>query len=108
MPDIAWHGCRLNEPGWTDPLCRVLSFTIAGLHDEPDLHVMLNMYDLGLDFEVPQLDGRPWALAVDTGKASPADIAEPGAEVPVEGNSYHVFGRSAVVLVSQPGGKVSP
>ena len=108
LPDVAWHGCRLNEPGWTDPLCRVLAFTLAGLHDEPDLHVILNMYDLGLDFELPQIEGRSWALAVDTAKPSPADIAEPGSEVPVEGTTHHVYGRSAVVLVSQPGGKVRP
>jgi len=86
----------------------VLAFTLGALHDEADLHVMLNMYDLGLDFELPQLDGRQWALAVDTAKPSPTDIAEPGAELPVEGTIHHVFGRSAVVLVSQAGGTVTP
>jgi isoamylase len=107
LPDIAWHGCRLNEPGWTDPMCRVLAFTIAGRDGGADLHVMLNMYDLGLDFEVPHIEGQSWAVAVDTGKPAPDDIAEPGAEVPVNGSKYHVFGRSTVVLVSQAGGKVS-
>jgi isoamylase len=68
---------------------------------------MLNMYDLGLDFEVPHIEGQSWAVAVDTGKPAPDDIAEPGAEVPVNGSKYHVFGRSTVVLVSQAGGKVS-
>ena len=101
VPEVAWHGCRLNEPGWTDPMCRVLSFTLGGMHDEPDLHVMLNMYDLGLDFELPELDGRTWALAVDTAKPSPSDIVEPGSEAPVDGSTYHVFGCSAVVLVSR-------
>jgi isoamylase len=107
-PDVAWHGCRLNQPGWTDPMCRVLSFTVAGRNEDPDIHVMLNMYDLGLDFDLPQFEGLGWAVAVDTGKPAPADIADPGSEVPVQGSSYHVFGRSAVVLVSQPGGKVRP
>jgi isoamylase len=100
LPDIAWHGCRLNEPGWTDPLCRVLAFTIAGLRDEQDIHVMLNMYDLGLDFELPAIPGREWSLAVDTAKPSPADVYEPGAEPAVDAGNYHVFGRSAVVLVT--------
>jgi len=106
MPDVAWHGCRLDEPGWNDPMCRVLSFTLAARGDEADLHVMLNMYDLGLDFELPQIDGRRWSLAVDSAKPSPADIYDPGSEPPVDGSNYHVFGRSAVVLVSQPGGTV--
>ena len=106
-PDIAWHGSRLHEPGWTDPMCRVLAFTVAGRNEDPDIHVMLNMYDLGIDFDLPQFEGLGWAVAVDTGKPAPADIAAPGSEVPVAGNTYHVFGRSAVVLVSQPGGMVS-
>jgi isoamylase len=106
VPEVSWHGCRLNEPGWNDPLCRVLSFTLGGLHDNPDLHVILNMYDLGLDFELPQIDGQRWAVAIDTAKPSPEDILEPGAELAVEGSTHHVFGRSAVVLVSQPGGTV--
>ncbi len=107
IPDVAWHGCRLGEPGWHDPLCRVLSFTLAGRHDEPNLHVILNMYDLGLDFELPHIDGEHWAVAVDTGKASPADFMEPGSEIPVEGTTYHVHGRSTAVLVSQPGRTVA-
>ena len=106
LPEVSWHGCRLNEPGWQDPLCRVLAFTLGGRDDEPDLHVMLNMYDLGLDFDIPQVEGLRWARVVDTGQPSPDDIVDPGSEVPVEGPTYHVFGRSAVVLVSQPGGTV--
>jgi glycogen operon protein len=108
LPEVSWHGCKLGEAGWNDPLCRVLSFTLGGIHDDPDLHVILNMYDLGLDFELPQIDGQRWAVAIDTAKPSPEDILEPGAELPVDGTTHHVFGRSAVVLVSQPGGTVKP
>jgi isoamylase len=64
------------------------------------------MYDLGLDFELPHIDGQRWAVAIDTAQPSPEDILEPGAEQPIEGSSIHVFGRTAVVLVSQPGGTV--
>src|SRR5436305_888947 len=106
LPEVAWHGCLLNQPGWQDSQCRVLAFTLGGREDEADLHVMLNMYDLGLDFEIPQLAGRRWALAIDTGQPSPADVAEPGAEPPADGTTFHVSGRSAVVLVSQSGGTV--
>ncbi len=101
LPDIAWHGVRLGEPGWNDPMGRVLAFTVAGLKDEPDLHIILNMYDLGLDFELPQLEGRRWSRAIDTARPSPEDIREPGTEVPVEGDTYHARGRSAVVLISE-------
>ena len=46
--DIAWHGCRLNSPGWSDPGSRVLAFTLGGFAEEGnsedvDIHVVLNM-----------------------------------------------------------------
>ena len=31
IPDIAWHGARLNEPPWHDREGRFLSFTMAGV-----------------------------------------------------------------------------
>jgi isoamylase len=30
LADIAWHGCQLNAPGWSDPTSAVLAFTMAG------------------------------------------------------------------------------
>jgi glycogen operon protein len=101
MPEVAWHGCRLHSPGWSDPEARVLAFTLAGFHDDADLHVMMNMYWDTLDFDVPPLAGRYWYLAVDTAEASPGDIADPGDEVQYFGESYPVKGRSIVVLVSR-------
>src|SRR5205807_5163531 len=46
LPDIAWHGCRLNSPGWFDPSSRILSFTMGGFTDDngvedTDIHVIL-------------------------------------------------------------------
>ena len=102
LRDVTWHGVRLEEPGWDDPMCSVLSFTVAAFADEADLHVILNMYDLGLDFELPRLERRRWARAIDTARPSPEDILEPGSEVPVEGDRYHAWGRSVVVLISEP------
>ena len=33
IPDIAWHGMRLNEPLWGNNEAQVLAFTIAGYND---------------------------------------------------------------------------
>jgi isoamylase len=97
--DIDWHGCRLFSPGWHDPDCHVLAFTIWGQSQDDDLHVMLNMGDRGLDFEVPTLEERRWLKVIDTASSSPMDIAESGEETAVPGSRYHVSKHSVAVLV---------
>ncbi|HEY4028281.1 MAG TPA: glycogen debranching protein GlgX [Candidatus Dormibacteraeota bacterium] len=101
LPDIAWHGCRLNEAGWDDPESRVLAFTVAGAGDEPDLHVMLNMHSGPLEFEVARVPGRRWLRAVDTSLPSPEDVLEEGEEAPIRGESYLLEARSCAILVSR-------
>ncbi|HEU4616792.1 MAG TPA: glycogen debranching protein GlgX [Gammaproteobacteria bacterium] len=101
-PDIAWHGTRLDEPGWGDPLARFLGFTIAGVEpDEEDLHVMINMWHQSLDAEVPQFTGKRWHVAVDTSRPAPRDAVEPARQRPHSAASYSVYGRSVVVLESR-------
>ncbi|MFC1416090.1 glycogen debranching protein GlgX [Streptacidiphilus cavernicola] len=104
LPDVSWHGTTLGCPGWDDPEARVLSFTLAGFDGHPDLHVVLNMFHLGLDFELPVIDGRCWALTVDTARAEGQDLLPPGSELPVSGSTVHAHGRSVVVLTSLPEG----
>jgi glycogen operon protein len=75
LPDITWHGARLNQPNWNDPGSRVLAFTIAGIASgEEDLHAILNPGDQAIEAEIPALPGRRWHLAVDTGADAPGDI----------------------------------
>jgi isoamylase len=62
---------------------------------------MFNMFWEALDFEVPAVPGRCWCLAVDTAKPSPHEIADPGSEPAVSGNTHRVEGRSVVVLVNR-------
>jgi glycogen operon protein len=89
--DVRWHGSLLDAPGWNDPSSRVLAFTLA------DVHVILNMDDQELDFQLPPGE---WRRAFDTSLASPEDASDPGAEPAVGGGVYRAGGRSAVVLVS--------
>jgi isoamylase len=102
LPDIVWHGVKLNQPGWKDPNARVLACTLAGEGDDPDLHIMLNMYWEPLDFELPVGAGRNWGKAIDTFQKPPRDLAEPGAEPAVTGATCTVQGRSVVVLLNRP------
>jgi isoamylase len=67
IPDIAWHGARLNEPAWHDSTTQFLAFTIAGLSaNEEDLHVVLNIADMAIDAPLPLILDRDWYPAVDT------------------------------------------
>ncbi|TQF04880.1 glycogen debranching protein GlgX [Kitasatospora acidiphila] len=102
LPEVSWHGTRLEQPGWEDQHARVLSLTLAGFEGDPDLHVILNMYHLGLDFELPHIPGHHWALAVDTARGPGEDVRPVGSRVPVDGRSFHAHGRSVVVLTSLP------
>jgi isoamylase len=101
LKDIEWHGCKLYGPGFNDPDCRVLAFTMGGDPDEEDLHVMLNMSWEELAFEVPVVKGRSWFRAIDSGLPSPQDAAEVGKEEPVDGATYRVGPHSVAILVSK-------
>jgi glycogen operon protein len=101
LQDVAWHGCKLNEPGWNDPNARALAFTVAGFQGEEDIHVLLNMHWDPLDFDLPHVEGRRWHLAVDTAESPPLDASEPGQEKRVAGDSLRAQARSVIVLVSK-------
>jgi isoamylase len=67
IPDIAWHGIRLNEPAWHEGMTQFLAFTIAGLNAiEEDLHAILNMADVAMDAPLPPRPDRDWYAVVDT------------------------------------------
>jgi glycogen operon protein len=100
LPDVAWHGTRLNKPGWKDPNARCLAYTRAGFGSEPDLHVVLNMYWDTLDFEVPIVPGRRWRRLVDTARPSPEDIVEDVGHSALEADRVRVEGRSVLILLS--------
>ncbi len=103
LPDLAWHGCRLDAPYWSDPWARALAVTLGATDDlGDDLHVIANMSDDALPFDLPAVDGRRWARAVDTSLPEGTDIADPGAEQPIGTTSYLAGPRSVVVLVSIP------
>lgn len=60
-PEIAFHGCKLNAPGWDNYESRVLSFTLKN-----KIHIMINMDDQGLIFEIPDAPSGQWKIAVNT------------------------------------------
>lgn len=103
LADITWHGCKLGSPGWNDNLSKVLSFTMGALEKgASDIHVMMNMDNSGLDFEIPDIKGnRKWYRTVDTSLPSPEDITECGKEKLINSSIYHVNAHSIVILISK-------
>ncbi len=98
LPDIAFHGCNLNEPSFGDPNSRVLAFTLGG--SEP-MNVILNMELSSLPFELPILPGKQWFRAVDTSFACTQNIAVAGQELQITTASYYAASRSVVVLIAK-------
>ncbi len=101
LADVTWHGCELEGPGWFDHFSRVLSWTLGGEGEDEDVHVILNMADEILPFELPEVPGRQWFKAVDTAAPAPRDIARAGEERPVSESVMPVPARTVIVLVSR-------
>ncbi len=99
--DIAWHGCKLDQPGWDDPNSCSLSCTLGGFEGDADIHIILNMDAQNLDFELPIIENRRWHRAIDTSLPSPDDFAGVGSSVEIATPSYCANGRSIVVLISK-------
>ena len=99
LPDIPWHGERLNEPRWSDGNARLLAYTLAGANaKEMPLHVILNMSDEPRTVDLPALSGYTWRRAADTALDSPQDITPPDPRSVTVSNQYIAKPRSVVVL----------
>jgi glycogen operon protein len=113
VPEISWHGTRLNQPNWDDAGARCLAMTFGDTAEDTDgldnIHVMMNMHWEPLQFDIPQYEGLTWHRAVDTSLHSPDDITTLQDSPLIENPSYIVNDRSIVVLttrVSNQGGLV--
>ena len=99
VPDIAWHGIRLNEPAWHDGNCQFLAFTIAGLAaNEPNLHVILNLADAAVDVPLPPLPGREWFPVVNTADTATTGVLLQKDQRPVPTSVWRVEPRSVVIF----------
>ena len=101
LPDVSWHGWRLNEPPWDDPEARLLAYMLAGVSEgEAHLHIVLNMQDEPVRVSLPEVPGRSWFRAVDTALASPEDMLDEN-EQPRLASHYLAPARSVAVLESR-------
>lgn len=103
LPDVSWHGIRLNEPPWNDPDSQFLAFTMAATAPmEEDIHVMMNMSEHSAAAELPYLPGRKWFRAADTSRSSPWDAVDPSEQPAIKETPYTVPPHSVVIFESRP------
>lgn len=106
IPDVSWHGLQLNEPLWDDDNTQVLAFTLAGNTPiEEDVHIVLNMSELGIDVPLPDISGKSWYLAIDTAAPAPDDILEQKRQRVVKKGLQPVHARSVVVFEARKSGR---
>ncbi len=97
---IQWHGLAINSPDWSDE-ARSLAVTVR-FSPRRLGHLMLNTSEEPLLFELPRRPrgNRVWQRVIDTALPSPHDIADPGKEPSVEGETYGTEPRSLVLLIA--------
>ncbi len=100
IPQVQWHSIELGKPGWQDPEARVLSYTLAGEGEQADLHIMINMWQDKEVFEIPEISGRSWQVAIDTSQPAPHDFYPAQLTSLVNERYFEVSGHSIVVLVN--------
>jgi isoamylase len=99
--DIKWFAPDGATPHWADPWQKSFACLILG-QTEPDLFLLFNAGAIPVDFYLPALPtGNNWRLAVDTSRADPDDLFEPGKEPPVQGqNGFRLEPRSSAILLT--------
>lgn len=104
IPDISWHGVKVNQPNWDDD-SHTLAFMLDGSIKETgaekidnNIYVAINSYWEGLDFELPfPGKNKKWHLAVNTYK-NPAYYNE-GREIEIKNKKITVKSRSIIICL---------
>jgi isoamylase len=100
--EISWHGIRLQQPDWGHE-SHSFAFTLSGLDNDLDMHLMISAYTEALHFELPSPEaGRRWFRCIDTSLPSPSDIADEGQEPAILSEHYELAPRCVAVLIAKP------
>ena len=98
--DVHWYGC--DGPPDLGVESRSLAYCLDGERvGEGNLYVMINAHVEPRRFMIQEGAPGQWRRVVDTGRPSPEDFAEPGAEPEVGDAFYEVGPRSVVVLTAR-------
>jgi glycogen operon protein len=96
--DVRWHGVGTSTD--LSYYSHSLAYCLRGASQgDCDLYVMINAYHEPLMFEIQEGAADRWKRAIDTSRASPDDIADPGQEAGLTSREYCVDARSVAVLI---------
>jgi glycogen operon protein len=100
--DIRWYGVGRDVD--LSGNSHTLAYCLHGASEQDrDLYVMINAYWEALTFTISEGAAGEWTRVVDTGRNSPDDIVDAGAEPPLATGTYNVGPRSVVVLLRNRG-----
>jgi isoamylase len=95
--DVHWHGTTGGPDLSVDS--RTIAFYLDGAAEgDDDLYVMINGGPAPAPFLLQEGAREQWLRVVDTGRAAPDDLREPGDEAALESARYSVAPHSVVVL----------
>jgi len=97
--EIKWFAPNGATANWADQRQKCLACQVLG-QTEPDLLLLFNADTRSVDFSIPALPaGKIWLLAVNTSRAAPDDLFDPGKEPSVEGQ-IPLEPRSSAILLT--------
>jgi len=107
-PDIRWYGTSLDDPDWSDPELRTVSYQLDGFEAETGAGNYLLFVIANADWRVRGVrlpepgHGRRWYRVVDTSLPPGEDFCDAGGEVVLEPQGLYIAnGRSSVVLLAR-------
>ncbi|MDR3376388.1 MAG: glycogen debranching protein GlgX [Ancalomicrobiaceae bacterium] len=106
VPSLSWHGTEAWRPDFSSA-SRTLALLLCGERAQGGteyIYVAANMHWEAHVFELPDLPGARWRIAVNTGIPAPEDIWPPREEPePADPRSVLVGPRSVMVLLADRG-----
>jgi glycogen operon protein len=99
--DLRWFAPNGAAPDWADQRQKAFACLVLG-KTEPDLFLLFNACTSPVDFFIPASPTRKiWRLAVDTSRAAPNDLFEPGKEPTVQSEiGFRLEPRSSAILLT--------
>jgi glycogen operon protein len=98
---MRWGGRTPDFADWShDSRLLALHLGEAPLeHSSEQIYVIANSHWEAAECELPPLAWGEWRRLADTSLDSPHDITDPGCELPIRQDRYHVNPRSVVILI---------